>query len=114
MRQARARALDLAQAGFATQLGDDLGDLRGARGADGMPLGLEAARRVDGELAAEAGPTLLRREASSAGLEEAEPFRGNDLGDGEAVVQLDDIHVGGGLARLTVGAGGRPFRRRYP
>src|SRR5207253_1095403 len=82
VRQARARALDLAQAGFATQLGDDHGDLRGARGADGMPLGLEAARRVDGELAAEAGPTLLRRETSSAGFEEAEPFRGNDLGDG--------------------------------
>src|SRR5438132_4343704 len=30
----------------------------------------------------------LRRETSSAGFEEAEPFRGNDLGDGEAVAEI--------------------------
>src|SRR2546425_8688285 len=80
VRQARARALDLAQAGFATQLGDDLGDLRGARGADGMTLGLEAARRVVGGLAARAGQTILAPKPPMAGVDKADPFRATNLG----------------------------------
>src|SRR4029453_14910344 len=47
-------AVDLARAGLAADLRDDLGDLGGAGRADGMPLGLHAAGRVDGNLAAEA------------------------------------------------------------
>src|SRR5687768_15192225 len=57
--QARPGAVHLAPAGLAAQLRDDLADLGGSGGADGMPLGLEAARRIDGDLAAEARPALL-------------------------------------------------------
>src|SRR5512147_873327 len=39
--QACPRPLDLARAGLAPELGDDLGDLAGAGGADRVPLGLE-------------------------------------------------------------------------
>src|SRR2546422_4003540 len=51
-------------------LGDDLGDLRRTRCADRVPLGLEAARRVDGDRAPEARPALGGRAAAGAGLEE--------------------------------------------
>src|SRR5262245_9444950 len=81
-----AGAVHLACAGLAAKLGDDLHDLRGAGGADGMALGLEPAGCVDRNLSAEARPPLLGRRAARAELEEAEPFRGDDLGDREAVV----------------------------
>src|SRR5712671_2252359 len=97
------RPVDLPLAGLAAELGDDLGDLGRPGGADRMPLGLEAAGRVDRELASEAGPALLGREAAGAGLEEAEALGGHDLGDGEAVVQLHYVDVRGSLARLPVG-----------
>src|SRR5919197_1361342 len=83
------RLVHLARTGFAAELGGDLGDLRRARGADRVALGLEAARRVDGNRAAEARLALGGRAAAGARLEEAEAFRGDDLRDGEAVVQLD-------------------------
>src|SRR5215469_11060117 len=54
------RAVDLARACASPKLGHDLSDLRGAGGADRMPLGLEAAGRIHRDLAAEAGPALLR------------------------------------------------------
>src|SRR6266511_1372753 len=114
VRQARSRALDLARARFAAKLGGDLSDLRGARGADGVALGLETARRVDGDLAPEARPALLGRRAARARLEEAQTLGGDDLGDREAVVQLDDIHVGGRLAGLPVGAGRGTLGRHHP
>src|SRR5258705_11349245 len=84
--EADAGALDLARAGLAAELRGDLGDLGRARGADRMPLGLEAAGGIDGQLAAERRPSLLGRESARAGLEEAEALRGHDLGDREAVV----------------------------
>src|SRR5262245_52696405 len=59
--EAGARALDLPRAPLAPELGHDLGDLGGAGGADRVALGLEAARDVDGDLAAKARPALLRR-----------------------------------------------------
>src|SRR5215467_10545862 len=88
MGQAEPRALDLAGPSLAAQLRGDLGDLGRAGRADGMALRLQPARRIDGQLAAERRPSLLRGEAAGAWLEEAEPFRGHDLGDREAVVQL--------------------------
>src|SRR5262249_49095199 len=93
VREALAGPLDLARAGVAAELRDDLGDLRGARRPDRVALGLQAARRIHGDLAAERGQPLLRGAASGAGLEEAEPFSGHDLGDREAVVQLDHVDV---------------------
>ena len=44
--KADARGLDLPLAGFAAELGDDLADLDRARGADGMPLRQETARKT--------------------------------------------------------------------
>src|SRR5207253_855148 len=101
--EADAGAVDLARAGVVTELRDDLGDLGGAGGADRMALGLEPARRIHGDLAAEAGPALLGRHAAGARLEEAEAFRRDDLGDREAVVQLDDVDVLGAQAGLAIG-----------
>src|SRR6266480_1742567 len=79
VREAALRALHLSRPGLAAQLGDDLADLRGAGGADGVALGLQATRRVHGNLAAEARPALLGGEPARARLEEAEPFGGDDL-----------------------------------
>src|SRR5262249_54460671 len=84
----RPRALYLPRSRGAAQLSDDFGDLRRAGRADGMPLRLETAGRIDGDLAAQAGHAFFRRAGTAAGLEESETFRGHDLGDGEAVVEL--------------------------
>src|SRR4030095_7879668 len=92
-------AVDLARAGLAADLRDDLGDLRRAGCADRMPLRLQAAGGVDGNLAAEARATRLGRPAAGARLEEAETFGGDDLGDREAGVQVPDVHVPPGPAR---------------
>src|SRR5712691_12792524 len=64
-----AGAVDLARTGVGAQLGDDLGDLGGAGRPDRMALGLEAARRVHGDLATEARPALLGGETAGARLE---------------------------------------------
>src|SRR5581483_7211633 len=74
--EARAGALDLPGAGLAAELGDDLGHLGGAGGPDGVALGLEAAGRVDRDLAAQRRPALLGRDAARARLEEPEPLGG--------------------------------------
>src|SRR5262245_40656034 len=84
--QAHPGAVHLARTGVLAELSDDLGDLCGAGGPDWVALGLEPAGRVDRHLAAEARPALLGRDAARARLEEAEPLRGDDLGDGEAVM----------------------------
>src|SRR2546428_478150 len=91
--QAGPCAVDLARAGLPAQLRDDLRDLRSARRADGMALRLQTARWIDRDLPPEAREPLLGGAAAGARLEEAEPFGGDDLGDREAVVQLDDGHV---------------------
>src|SRR5256712_9305437 len=79
--EADGRVAYLTRARLAAELGDDLRDLRRARRADRVPFGLEAARRVDGDGAAEARQPLGRGAAARARLEEAEPFRRGDLGD---------------------------------
>src|SRR5262245_53469522 len=107
--QPDAGAVHLARAGVLAQLGDDLGDLGGAGGADGMALGLEPAGRIDRHLAAETRPALLRRDAARTRLEEAEPLGGYDLGDGEAVVQLDHVDVLRTETGLAVRARRRPL-----
>src|SRR2546426_2893046 len=112
-------ALALPRARLVAQLGDDLADLGRARGADRMALGLEPARGVHGDLAAEARPALLGREPARARLEEAQPLGGDDLGDREAVVQLDDVDVLGADPGLAVrgrrrALGGRHAREVAP
>src|SRR6266516_7750421 len=85
--EAGARTLHLTRSCFTPELGDNLGDLCGSSGADGMALGLESAGRIDGNLTPQARPALLGRDPACPRLEQAEPFGGDDLGDGEAVVQ---------------------------
>src|SRR6267142_3452492 len=111
--EAAPRALDLPRAGLAAQLGHDLADLRRARGADRVALGLQPARRIHGDLATKARPALFGGEAAGARLEETEPFGGDDLGDGEAVVQLDDVDVLRADARLPVGRRRRALGGRH-
>src|SRR2546426_6622921 len=74
--EAATRALDLPRTRLTAQLRDDLADLRRAGGADRVALGLQPARWVYGDLAAQARPALLGGEAARARLEEAEPFGG--------------------------------------
>src|SRR5882672_4667201 len=66
--EADAGAVDLARPGIFPELRDDLGDLGRPRGADRMSLGLEAARRIDRHLAADARPPFLCGDPTRAGL----------------------------------------------
>src|SRR5215470_11926836 len=100
-------ALDLPSARLAAELGDDLRDLGSAGGADGMALGLEAARGIHGDLAAETRPALLGGHPTRTWLEESQAFRGHDLRNGEAVVELHHVDVYGRLACLAIGSRGR-------
>src|SRR2546426_9857821 len=59
--EAHTRVAHLTRARLAAELGDDLRDLRRARRTDRVPFGLEAARRVDGDGAAEARRSEERR-----------------------------------------------------
>src|SRR5262245_6587516 len=60
------RTVDLALARLAAKLGHDLDDLCRAGRSDRVSLGLQTARGVHGDLAAEACPALLGRHASGA------------------------------------------------
>src|SRR3989454_3053495 len=73
VREAAPRALDLPRPRLAAQLRDHLADLRGARGADRVALGLQPARRVHRNLAAEARPGLLGGAPARARARDAEP-----------------------------------------
>src|SRR5262245_25371608 len=106
VREPGASALDLTRSRLAAELGDDFRDLGGAGGADGMALGLEAARGIHGDLAAEARPALLGGDPTRPRLEEAQALCSHDLRDSEAVVELHHVDVGGRLARLAIGGGG--------
>ena len=70
----------------------------------GCPLALSPPEGLTGIL-----PPRLVQPFSAAmppvpGSKKPEALGGHDLGDREAVVQLDHVHVGRGLARLAVGA----------
>src|SRR5262245_43069318 len=108
--EAASGALDLTRSCLAAQLRDDLADLRGARRSNRMAFGLQPARWVHRNLAAEAGPAFLGSRTADSRLEEAKPFGRDDLRDGEAVVQLDDVDVCRADPRLTVGRRRRSFR----
>src|SRR3989442_9345856 len=63
--EADTRVAHLTRARLAAELGDDLRDLRRTRRTDRVPFGLEAARRVDGDGAAEARQPLGRGAAAA-------------------------------------------------
>jgi hypothetical protein len=82
-------AADLTVTGIAAQLPRELGALGQARGAERMTLGDQAPRRVDDPLAAVGDGTLVDELATRPLGTEPEPFVGDELVGGEAVVELD-------------------------
>ena len=87
------RAGDLALVGGAAELPDQLGALREAGGAERMALREETARRVRDELAAVRVVAVVDEFLRLAFLAETERLVREELVGGEAVVELDDLHV---------------------
>src|ERR1044072_3147729 len=85
---------DLAVAGLTPEVVADLPDVGDAGGGDGVALGLQAARHVDGGAAVAPGGAGLEEVDRSPFLSQPEVVVGDELGGGEAVVQLDEV---GGL-----------------
>src|SRR5581483_10960879 len=90
VRHGAQRVVDLAAAGFAHELLEDLDDLADTGCADGVTLGFQAATRVHGPASADArraGDGFLR---TGAALEQPQILGGHDLGDGEAVMHFPE------------------------
>jgi hypothetical protein len=89
-----------------------LGHLRGARRADRVALRLQAAREVDGEVPLRGRLAAAGRADPLARLVEAHRLQREHLRDGEAVVDLDEVHVARADAGVLVGLFYRAVRRR--
>src|SRR5204863_4571432 len=107
-----ARARDLARARLAAQLPEGLAGLGHAGGAERVAAPDEAPARVDHDLAPVVGQPLLDEAPALALRAEAELLVGDDLGDGEAVVDLGEIDVVGAHARHAVRVCPGPRHRR--
>src|SRR3712207_6542536 len=101
--QADARTFDLPPASCAAQLLDDLDDLRHAGRAGRMALRHQSTTRVHRDAAAERGGAFLQQLWRFAAATEAERLVVEQLGDGEGVVQLDEVEVLGTETGLLVG-----------
>ena len=95
----------LALAGLAAHLDDEVADLRHAGGAHRVALGFQAAAGVHGFRAVARGASRGGVRAAFAARDEAEVFERDDLGDGEAVVQLAELDFVAAPRRPS----GRPF-----
>src|SRR3989441_12113317 len=93
VRQPASRSDDLALPGLPAKLPHDFDRLRNAGSADRLTSGLQATRRVDGDLAVQRGEAVRRRRAAFPHLDEAEVLDREDLGDREVVVHFGDLHV---------------------
>src|SRR5687768_10104640 len=102
VRESDAGALDLAVAGGATQVPHDLAHLRDAGGAGRVTARLQAAGRVDDELAPVRGAAVGGGLATFALLDEAEVLDGQDLADGVGVMNLRELDVRRADPRLEV------------
>ena len=91
MGQAAPRAFDLAVAGFAGDLIEDLGDHADTGGAHRVAARLEAAGEIERYVAAERGGAALEQLDSPARLGDAEVLGVDALGDREAVVALQHV-----------------------
>src|SRR6185369_16855453 len=89
--QRQARTLHLALVRRAPQLLNQLGALGKARGAERMPLGQQAARRIGDDPPAIAVVAVADELLGAARRAQAQGFVGDQLVVGEAVVQLDDV-----------------------
>src|SRR6266566_8279563 len=79
--------VDLTLAGFAPEVGGDLVDVGGARGADGMALGDQPAADVDRRAPIPHRRAGVDELARPARLTQAEVVVVDELGRGEAVVE---------------------------
>ncbi len=93
--QPGAGALDLALAGLAAQLPDDLGDLREAGRAERVAAGEQAAGRVDRLGAADRRFARRGGARGAARVRQPERLDGDELADREGVVDLEHVDVGG-------------------
>ena len=108
MGQADPGALDLAVARLTPQVRGHLVEVGDAGGADGVALGDEAARHVDGDgpVAPRAAP--VDEVARASRLAQLQVLVVDELGGGEAVVQLHEVEVLGRHPGLLVGGRRRP------
>ena len=104
MLQGNGSALDLTGVGGATQLPGQLGALGEAGRAERVPLGDEAARRVHDPPATVCRLAPLDQATTLAGAAQAQRLVGQQFVDGEAVVQLDDVHIGRSETGLLIDA----------
>src|ERR1700744_4206823 len=81
-------ALDLANAGLAAKLPNQLGALRKSGGAERMSLRQQPSRWIDHDLAAVAVVAVVDEARGSPFRRQAKSLIGQDLVRGEAVVQL--------------------------
>ena len=93
-------------------MGGDLVEVGGAGGADRVALGDEAAADVDGGLAVAPRRAGVDEGARPTRLAQPEVVVVDELGRGEAVVELDQVEVLGTDARLFVGLVGGQARER--
>ena len=106
--QADLGALDLAVAGLAAEVVADLPDVGDAGGGDRVALGLQAAGHVHRGRAVAPRGAAVEEVDGAALLAEQEVVVVDELGGGEAVVELDEVEVLGADAGLLVGLlGGR-------
>ena len=81
-------------AGLAAELGEDLGGLGHAGGAERMAAADEPAARVDDDVAAVVAAPGRHERPGLALRAEAQLLVGDQLGDREAVVHLGEVDVG--------------------
>ena len=124
MGEADLGALHLAIARLATKVSGDFVDVRDAGRADRMTFGDQAARHIDRRAAVAERCTGVDEVTGPSGLTQPEIVVVDQLGGGEAVVELDEVEIVGSNARLLIGlrcgvAGervdvGLDLRRRRP
>ena len=106
--QAHLGALDLTVAGLAAEVVAHLPDVGDAGGGDRVALRLQAAGHVHRGRAVTPRRAAVEEVDGAALLAELEVVVVDELGGGEAVVELDEVEVLGADAGLLVGLlGGR-------
>ena len=110
--EAAAGTFHLAGARLSAEMGGDLEDVGQAGRAERVALRQEATRRVDRDAAVALGRAGAEELGRAARRAEGEVLVVEQLGGGEAVVQLDDVEVCRPDSRALVGPLGRECRER--
>src|SRR5579871_445949 len=105
--EGETRTFDLTRARLATELGHEFENLSETRGPDGMPLGLQASRRIHRHTAAERCRTRLCQARALAEIAKAEELGLQQLGESRGVVDFGDRNIARACAGLFVRGNGR-------